>query len=802
MKNIYKNITVVILACISIAEIQAQTTVTIPATNPAGTGSAVSSHRKPLGTNRSYERAAMKYTQAEIGILGNITSVSFYCDTTNAPGKTTAKVYIKEVPDSTFTASTVATEETGATLVFNDTLFPAAFVQNSWVTVTLSTVFPHLTTNNIEVIVETNSGGTAGTDLTTLSKGFRYFSKGLNRFQYWQSATGSGVIPAGPGTLNLNRPNIQLNIAAAAVCTSPPTPGTTNASPMMLCSGSTTNLTLTGNSSGLGQTYQWVSSPDGIVWSNIGGATSSAYTATVSAATYYACVLTCTAMSDTSTNVLVGINPFYQCYCTATLGGNCAASAIDSVSITTTTLNNGPTGCSPGFYTAYPASGSTTASLTQGQTYLLHSQFTGNVRASVWIDYNHNGIFETTEWKQICTTSVAGTDVAVSILVPMSALPGLTGMRVRSRVTAGVNDSTSACTNFGTGETEDYVITIVAAVPCTSPPTAGTTMASASAVCAPTNVNLSLSGSSSGVGMTYQWLSSPNGVAWTPIAGANTPLYSAVVNSDTLYTCVLTCSGMSDTATAAHITLNPFYQCYCTASLGGNCATTAIDSVAIATTTLNNGPTGCSPGFYTAYPPTGSTTATLMQGQTYTVNTMYTGVANASLWIDYNQNGVFDSTEWIQLSTATTAFTNVATPLSIPISALTGMTGMRIRSRSTAGLNDSTVACTTFGSGETEDYLITIVSVGTGINEQTKTSMYLFPNPVSGKLNVSLNLANNSRLNYQILNMNGEVIYTEQTGTMSGTVNKTIDVSGFAKGVYLIRVITDKEIIMKKIIVQ
>jgi hypothetical protein len=44
--------------------------------------------------------------------------------------------------------------------------------------------------------------------------------------------------------------------------------------------------------------------------------------------------------------------------------------------------------------------------------------------------------------------------------VPFNALPGLTGMRIRSRVTAGVNDSTSACDQFGTGETEDYRVTI------------------------------------------------------------------------------------------------------------------------------------------------------------------------------------------------------------------------------------------------------------------------------------------------------------------------------------------------------
>ena len=56
--------------------------------------------------------------------------------------------------------------------------------------------------------------------------------------------------------------------------------------------------------------------------------------------------------------------------------------------------------------------------------------------------------------------------------------------------------------------------------PCTSPPTAGTTVSSATTICPSVNFSLSLSGSTYGTGQTYQWQSSTDNVAWTNITGA------------------------------------------------------------------------------------------------------------------------------------------------------------------------------------------------------------------------------------------------------------------------------------------
>ena len=71
-------------------------------------------------------------------------------------------------------------------------------------------------------------------------------------------------------------------------------------------------------------------------------------------------------------------------------------------------------------------------------------------------------------------------------------------MRVRSRSNAGTMDSTNACTTFGTGETEDYMVTIAPSTACVAPPNAGTALSSVASACAGTLTNLTLTGNSSG----------------------------------------------------------------------------------------------------------------------------------------------------------------------------------------------------------------------------------------------------------------------------------------------------------------
>jgi hypothetical protein len=94
--------------------------------------------------------------------------------------------------------------------------------------------------------------------------------------------------------------------------------------------------------------------------------------------------------------------------------------------------------------------------------------YTGAI-VSVWIDYDHSGSYEPTEWTQVGTNIAGNTTGTVNITIPMTAMTGNTGMRVRSRGNFNQNGPGDACTNMGSGETEDYVINILPAPDCANP---------------------------------------------------------------------------------------------------------------------------------------------------------------------------------------------------------------------------------------------------------------------------------------------------------------------------------------------
>ncbi len=73
----------------------------------------------------------------------------------------------------------------------------------------------------------------------------------------------------------------------------------------------------------------------------------------------------------------------------------------------------------------------------------------------VWIDFNRNGIFESSEKVVTGSTSNSG-NLSYNFTVPSSAVSGTTRMRVSLKW----NGAPTACETFGYGEVEDYNVTI------------------------------------------------------------------------------------------------------------------------------------------------------------------------------------------------------------------------------------------------------------------------------------------------------------------------------------------------------
>lgn len=281
---------------------EAQTTITIPAAN-TNSGSS----RVPLGTYWGYERAAMIFTPAEIGSVGQIQRVAFYFDgLTGAGNMVNLTIYMKTRSTLFTAASTYATETAGATTVYGPTTINAStLTAGQWNAITLSTPFTYSGTDNLEVIVETNASGTGNEGET--SKAIRATTQPSNQYaQYWSA---DNAPPTIAGTLLAFRPNIQLTIQEPPCVPGSLSGGTIQSTTLAACAGASFTLTVNSASVGDGLTYQWQSSPDNNTWTDIPSATASSYTTTHNSNTYYRRKMTCVGTDAFSTEVQVTAIP-------------------------------------------------------------------------------------------------------------------------------------------------------------------------------------------------------------------------------------------------------------------------------------------------------------------------------------------------------------------------------------------------------------------------------------------------------------------------------------------------------------
>ena len=304
-------------------------------------------------------------------------------------------------------------------------------------------------------------------------------------------------------------------------------------------------------------------------------------------------------------------------------------------------------------------------------------------------------------------------------------------------------------------------------------------------VCPGSTADLSFTPSS---GQTYQWQETTNLTTWTNIPGATTATVSPVLNQSTAYRVITDCGGGSiDTSDFVVVIANPTAPlCYCIPANPTCDGLEYISDVTISGTTLNLS-TLCDTfllgNSYTFVDPS-ITTATLAANTSYNLNVTTSADNIISVWIDYNQNGTFEDTEWTQVATTSVAGTASTVAITIPSTALNGLTGMRIRSRLTGNPNAGTDACTAMGSGETEDYFVTITG-GVGIAENQFAKAVVKPSITGDIINVDLGTSQIENTRYSVYNMLGNVVINNQT---VNTAKFDVSLGAFEAGMYVIRV--------------
>jgi hypothetical protein len=514
-----------------------------------------------------------------------------------------------------------------------------------------------------------------------------------------------------------------IDIQAGVACVGVPMPGTLTASNVLPCPATTTTVTHTGFTNGIGIKTEWEESANGLApWTATGDTLNTLVNTGVTAgdSIYYRVKVTCTNGIPAYTNsIKIKANPnFSQCYCTASLGGG-TSNAVNNFTIVGTTLNNtatGTTGNVSGNYSKFAPTGSATGSVNKAVSYTFNVTADIGSKISMWIDYDHSGQFDASEWTQIAVNSTNVLN-SISVNIPSTAVTGPTGVRLRSTSSFGTNVAASACSNMFSGETEDYTLNIVAGAQCTGVINAGILSVLDSLPCPTKPTNIVLTGNTQALGIATAWETSTNGLSpWTATGDTTLSLLDgglATPGDSIYYRVKVTCNGGTPTYTniiKLKATTN-FFDCYCSANLGGG-NSNPIDNVTIQGTTLNNSATGTTSNvslYYSKFPAIGTTTGSVSQASSYTLSvSTLSGGAIISAWIDYDHSGSFDPSEWTQVATNSLSGANAVT-ITIPITASTGKTGMRVRTRVSGATNGASSECANFASGETEDYIVNIL---------------------------------------------------------------------------------------------
>ncbi|MBF9220908.1 beta strand repeat-containing protein [Hymenobacter ruricola] len=565
-------------------------------------------------------------------------------------------------------------------------------------------------------------------------------NKPISAITFGKTSTATGVI-------NVFAVSV-IPTSGVPACSGTPTAGTASSSASSTCPAGYFTLSLTGNTSAAGLTYQWQYSTDNTTWTNLpttnatgpysqnANAVTCVVTGQQAASTSYRCQVSCQGSTATSTAVAVTRSPAANCYCTPPARSSSTSTSYASVSAVSlpgdggVTLSNAPGALTTPFYTLYPTSTTTTA-LSVNSSYTLSVGVIAFARASAWIDFNQDGAFDASEFFILRTSggavySSSATTLTASIAVPATAVAGPTRLRIRNDYynNAPLNTPENSCTQTQYGQTMDYTVSITAA-PCTGGPTSVTAAASAASTCPGNALTLSVTAGNAGIsGLSYQWQSSPAGAnTFTNLGTAQAsstytvPAQTAATDYRVLVSC--TSGGATTTSNVVAVAQTPFLNCYCTPTYSNGGVNETITRVRL--DVLDNATTGNASPYYRDYASAQTGSAATLQVPTLyagtptplTLNFGSDGNQYNGVWVDFNQNGVFETSEFFTSGTNAGVSGTATVTITIPATAavVAGQTKMRIR-----GGDDSqptsAQACgaSNSGYGEAEDYLVNIVA--------------------------------------------------------------------------------------------
>ncbi|MDN4011831.1 M12 family metallo-peptidase [Chryseobacterium gambrini] len=294
-------------------------------------------------------------------------------------------------------------------------------------------------------------------------------------------------------------------------------------------------------------------------------------------------------------------------------------------------------------------------------------------------------------------------------------------------------------------------------------------------------------------------------VSWNPVLNATYVIRYRVVGTTTWQQTTsanptLTLSGLSDAtnyevqvaavcsgtpgAYSATTTFSTIGIPYCTAA-STTAANLYISKVQVAN--INNTSAGATYSNFTTNP---SLQVNLVKGTAYpmTINSNIAAYDFAMVFIDYNRNGTFESTERV-LNFPVAAVSSFSGTFTVPTTGVVEGQTLRMRvilgyaGSTNVGLNaPATWVCgNNFNDGEVEDYNVVVTATPLSTNDVNgpKTNIQLYPNPASDILNIT---KVSDKASYKIYGATGQLV--KQGNITAGQIN----VSELIKGGYVITI--------------
>lgn len=400
---------------------------------------------------------------------------------------------------------------------------------------------------------------------------------------------------------------------------------------------------------------------------------------------------------------------------------------------------------------------------------------------TVWIDYNNNGSFETTEK----VFERRGYTVTFSDLtIPPSAVKGV---YLRIRVISQRNQTpiADACQTVQNGEIQDYAVRFM------TPPVADFGFTDA---CTGT------------IAFADSSLHNPTSWLWTfgnPASGVNNT--STLQNPSHTFTgpgsyvlSLRACNSFGCNTVQKRIVVgvNPNISLVpaCKPKLAGH----ELEQVIFGNINHTSLVTVIDAG-YQDYSCQAHTT--LIAGNAYplTVKIARNYPGNAQAWIDYNNNGIFETAERIMQSANKVNHTAL---INIPASAIKN-TYLRMRVRSDSYFLPFQGPCTDTPSqtfiGQAGDFAVKIVDpIGIAESSSMET-VKLYPNPNNGIFTLELPEKPTENYELEVLNVTGNIL-SKQAITKSGA--NQLSLKHLPKGIYLLKITSNRQTVIKKLVIE